>query len=58
METPIVRGELHFFRNSRGNVECYFGDPKDPESEFILEVHVGMLDDLIAGLTAIRAVRK
>lgn len=54
--TIIRRGELRFMRCGRNerNVICVLGDPDSPESEFMFEIADTMIDDVIAGLTAMK----
>lgn len=56
MHTFLKRGHLTFRRvgANESNIECTLGDPKDPESEFIFQVHEYYIDDIIAGLTAMK----
>lgn len=49
----IVRGQLHFITDG-DTVQCWLGEPKGNESEFIFEVHKMFAKDIIAGLTAVR----
>ena len=58
MKNIIIRGELHFEIIGNDTVQCYLGNPNDPESEFIFEVHKSYIKDMIAGLTALNLIKK
>lgn len=51
--STIVRGQLHFITDGN-TVQCWMGEPKENESEFIFEVHKIFTKDIIAGLTAVQ----
>lgn len=53
IKSAIVRGQLHFVTDGN-TVQCWLGEPKGHESEFIFEVHKIFAKDIIAGLTAIQ----
>mgnify|MGYP003638567544 FL=1 len=53
INSAIVRGQLHFVTDG-DTVQCWLGEPKGNESEFIFEVHKMFAKDIIAGLTAIQ----
>ena len=53
INSAIVRGQLHFATNG-DTVQCWLGEPKGNESEFIFEVHKMFAKDIIAGLTAVQ----
>ena len=52
-KNEIVRGGFHFIKKNE-NIICWLGEPDNPESEFIFEVHEFYVKDLVAGLTAIK----
>lgn len=60
MSEPLRRGALFFTRCGRdeSNVLCTYGQPGEPESEHVFELHESYIDDVIAGLTAMKATRR
>ena len=53
INSAIVRGQLHFVTDG-DTVQCWLGEPKGHESEFIFEVHKMFAKDIVAGLTAVQ----
>jgi hypothetical protein len=49
MSLHIIRSGFHFVEGGEC-VQCWLGEPYDPESEFIFEVHKDYVKDIIAGL--------
>lgn len=58
--TFLRRGSLTFERVApeESNVKCTLGDPEDPESEHVFQIHESLIDDVIAGLTAMKRRKK
>lgn len=57
MISKIIRGELHFELIGKDTVQCYLGDPEHSDSEFIFEVHESYVNDIVAGLIALKFVK-
>jgi hypothetical protein len=53
----IVRGEFYFRQVPVNCVQCTLGDPDDSESEHIFTLHESYLDEIIAGLKALKSVK-
>lgn len=50
----VRRGALVFTRIAEDQIKCTLGEPNDAESEFVFQVHESFVDDMIAGLVALR----
>ncbi len=48
----VIRGQFHFVRNGE-TIQCWMGEPKMNESEFVFEIHQSFAKDIIAGMVAV-----